>query len=67
MGQLDLDGSGQRIANLGVAAFYEVQAGDTLAKIARRFGLESRVLAAANGLALSHALRIGQQLQVNGL
>ena len=58
---------GARHARLGTTTFYEVRPGDTLAAVARRFGVEVRSLVSANGLHGSTPLMVGQQLQVNGL
>jgi L,D-transpeptidase ErfK/SrfK len=47
---------------VGEEARYVVQSGDTLIKIAHRFGTSISVAAAVNRLADPHRLRIGQQL-----
>lgn len=56
-----------RAAALGEMSFYEVQPGDTLASVARRFGVSAQEVARANGLGPTAAVRPGDQLQVNGL
>ncbi len=43
---------------------YEVQAGDTLAGIARRFGLSAAALLQANGITNPDLIRVGQKLVV---
>jgi membrane-bound lytic murein transglycosylase D len=47
-----------------VPAFYEVRRGDTLSRIASRFGLSERELAQLNGLRNRHQIAIGQRLRV---
>jgi LysM repeat protein len=48
------------------ASWYEVRRGDTLERIAGRFGLSQRELAAMNGLRNRHRIRAGQRLRVGG-
>jgi LysM repeat protein len=43
---------------------YQVQAGDTLWSLARRFGTSVRALQAANGLGRRSTLRVGQWLRL---
>jgi len=45
-------------------AYYEVRRGDTLSRIASRFGLSERELAQWNGLRNRHRIAIGQRLRV---
>jgi membrane-bound lytic murein transglycosylase D len=45
-------------------AFYEVRRGDTLARIAARFGRSERELATLNGLRNRHRIAAGQRLRV---
>jgi len=47
-----------------VPAFYEVRRGDTLSRIASRFGLTERELAQFNGLRNRHRIAVGQRLRV---
>jgi membrane-bound lytic murein transglycosylase D len=47
-----------------VPAYYEVRRGDTLSRIASRFGLSERELAQRNGLRNRHRIAIGQRLRV---
>jgi len=47
-----------------VPAYYEVQRGDTLSRIAARFGLSERELVARNGLRNRHRIAAGQRLRV---
>ncbi len=47
-----------------VPAFYEVRRGDTLSRIASRFGLSERELAQLNGLRNRHRITVGQRLRV---
>ncbi|WP_284644104.1 3D domain-containing protein [Paenibacillus silviterrae] len=46
------------------AVKYQVNRGDTLYKIARDFGINVQLLAAANGIQNANALRIGQELEI---
>ncbi len=43
---------------------YVVQRGDTLSRIARRFGVSERELVALNGLRSRHRIRVGQRLRL---
>jgi membrane-bound lytic murein transglycosylase D len=45
-------------------AYYEVRRGDTLSRIAARFGLSERELIARNGLRNRHRIAAGQRLRV---
>jgi membrane-bound lytic murein transglycosylase D len=47
-----------------VPAYYEVRRGDTLSRIAARFGLSERDLVARNGLRDRHRIAAGQRLRV---
>jgi membrane-bound lytic murein transglycosylase D len=47
-----------------VPAYYEVRRGDTLSRIAARFGLSERELVARNGLRNRHRIAAGQRLRV---
>ncbi len=47
-----------------VPAYYEVRRGDTLSRIATRFGLSERELVARNGLRNRHRIAAGQRLRV---
>jgi membrane-bound lytic murein transglycosylase D len=47
-----------------VPAYYEVRRGDTISRIAARFGLSERELAARNGLRNRHRIAAGQRLRV---
>jgi membrane-bound lytic murein transglycosylase D len=47
-----------------VPAYYEVRRGDTLSRIAARFGLSERELVARNGLRDRHRIAAGQRLRV---
>jgi membrane-bound lytic murein transglycosylase D len=47
-------------------SWYEVRRGDTLERIAGRFGVSERELAAMNGLHSRHLIRAGQRLRVAG-
>ncbi|MFQ5935445.1 MAG: LysM peptidoglycan-binding domain-containing protein [Acidiferrobacterales bacterium] len=51
-------------AELPGDGLYEVQPGDTLSIIARRFDVSEQALAAANELPSRHRIRVGQVLQV---
>jgi LysM repeat protein len=48
------------------ATAYVVRSGDTLERIARRFGVSTRVLATANGVRDADLVRIGQRLSIPG-
>ena len=50
----------------GAATAYTVVAGDSVAKIAKRFGTTTPAIVAANGLPSANQIRVGQQLIVNG-
>ena len=50
----------------GAASSHTVKAGETLSSIARRFGVTSTSIAAANNLANPNALSIGQSLRIPG-
>jgi L,D-transpeptidase ErfK/SrfK len=50
---------------VGGEFFYEVERGDSLARIAARFGTDVSVLAALNRLSASAVLKEGQQLRVD--
>ena len=43
-------------------ASYEIQKGDTLAKIAKRFGISTRELKIANGITNANHIEVGQTL-----
>ncbi len=45
---------------------YRVRRGDTLSKIARRFGVRESDLARANNLRNRHRIRVGQRLEIPG-
>ncbi len=45
---------------------YRVRRGDTLSKIARRFGVRESTLARANGLRNRHRIHVGQVLEIPG-
>jgi murein DD-endopeptidase MepM/ murein hydrolase activator NlpD len=47
-------------------ATYTVQSGDTLSKIASRFGTTWQAIAASNGIANPNIIRVGQVLNVSG-
>ena len=46
------------------AQTYTVQAGDTLGRIAARFGVTASALAAANGISDPNVIQVGQVLQI---
>lgn len=46
----------------GVPNFYVVQSGDTLSKIATRYGLDYRRIGALNGLDSNYTIHVGQRL-----
>jgi membrane-bound lytic murein transglycosylase D len=48
-----------------VPAYYEVRRGDTLSRIASRFGLSERELAQRNDLGNRHRIIVGQRLRVS--
>lgn len=48
------------------ATSYVVRSGDTLERIARRFGVTTRALASANGVGDADLVRIGQRLSIPG-
>ena len=50
------------VAELGDGATYVIQKGDSLSKIAARFGVKSRELAELNGISNPNKIRIGQKL-----
>jgi len=50
---------------VGAVRTYDVSAGDTWQRIASRFGVDVRTLAADNGLTITRPLHIGQQLRVD--
>lgn len=58
------DGPGNPGAPLPTPRFYEVQAGDTLAQIAVRFGISTETLAKANGISDPHRIQAGDRLVV---
>lgn len=58
---LRIPGGGAGEARPGV---YTVQRGDTLSRIARRFGVSQREIAALNGLSSRHHIRAGQRLRL---
>jgi membrane-bound lytic murein transglycosylase D len=47
-------------------AQYRVRRGDTLSRIAARYGVRTKDLMAANGLRSAHHLRVGQVLEIPG-
>jgi len=47
-----------------VGGTYTIQKGDSLSKIAKRYGVRSKDLAAANGISNPNKIRIGQKLKV---
>ena len=64
---------GQKIRLPGVAAetrsapaLYQVQGGDTLYSIARRFGTDAKALAEANGMDVSDQLKVGRRIRLPG-
>lgn len=52
--------------NVPGSGSYTVQPGDTLLRIARRFGVSLSALAAANGITNPSFIRVGQQLTIPG-
>jgi murein DD-endopeptidase MepM/ murein hydrolase activator NlpD len=64
---------GQKIKLPGVPAearaapaLYQVQGGDTLYSIARRFGTDPKTLADANGMDVSDQLKVGRRIRLPG-
>lgn len=51
-------------AGVRAATSYTVRTGDTLERIARRFGVSTSTLARANGLRSANLVRIGQRLSI---
>ncbi len=47
-------------------ATYKVRSGDTLAKIARRYGTTPAAIASASGIRVHSVLRVGQRLKIPG-
>jgi membrane-bound lytic murein transglycosylase D len=68
--RLRLPGAGEpppSLATLAVeegGARYRIRSGDTLAGIARRFGVSAQALAALNGIANPHLIRAGRSLTI---
>lgn len=58
------DVPGNAGAPLPTPRFYEVQAGDTLAQIAVRFGMSTETLAKANGIGDPHRIQVGDRLVI---
>jgi membrane-bound lytic murein transglycosylase D len=56
--------SGHRFAKQVPDRSYRVKRGDTLSKIARRFGVRESEIVALNGLRSRHRIRIGQKLKL---
>ena len=56
--------SGAQTEASAIPATYQVRRGDTLSRIAARFGLSERELVALNGLPSRHRIATGQQLRV---
>lgn len=54
------------LLTLSGTAGYTVRGGDTLSRIAARFGVSTSALAAANGLSNPNLIRAGQELKVPG-
>lgn len=48
------------------ATSYEVQGGDTLYSLARRFGTDPKTLAEANGMAVGDPLKVGRRIRLPG-
>ena len=63
--QLRVPGSGASAAR-SAAATHRVQRGDTLGKIARRYGTTVRAIQAANDLGRRTIINIGQRLRIPG-
>jgi L,D-transpeptidase ErfK/SrfK len=59
---VEADDRGSHIT--GAVRTYDVSAGDTWQRIASRFGVDVRTLAADNGLTMTRPLHTGQQLRV---
>jgi LysM repeat protein len=59
-------GGSSAATTAATSATYRVTAGDTLSRIARRYGTTAAALAEANGLAIDGYLQIGQRLSVPG-
>mgnify|MGYP005833108575 CR=1 FL=1 len=54
------------VSDTGATTVYTVQRGDTLSRIARRFGVSVQSLVAANGIANPNRIYAGQQLRIGG-
>ncbi|MEN8160543.1 MAG: LysM peptidoglycan-binding domain-containing protein [Myxococcota bacterium] len=58
--------SGERHRQQLRQAEYRVRRGDTLSRIAARFGVRTKDLMAANGLRSAHRIYVGQKLEIPG-
>ncbi|MGB0712028.1 MAG: LysM peptidoglycan-binding domain-containing protein [Gammaproteobacteria bacterium] len=74
-GGYSIDKAEERIRQATIAAgaprqkrdyFYRVRKGDTLSRIAARFGTSTRTLMSLNGLRSANRIRIGQRLRLPG-
>lgn len=58
------EGGAARLVGASQGEVYQVVAGDTLAEIAEQFGVELELLAAANGIANTDTIEVGQLLLI---
>ncbi len=63
----DKTGSGSKSTNLKAPNRYQVQQGDTVSKIALRYGLDWRALSRLNQLDANHTIYVGQWLVLKGV
>ena len=64
--QLRIGGSGGASGAPAAATTHRVQRGDTLAKLARRYGVSVRAIQAANDMGRSTVIHVGQRLRIPG-